>query len=111
MRALHWLWKAVEAAQRIMLPREGERLGGKEALQNADGLFETPDPNAGWVKPHTCLVIFGLREAGTKPQLDTPVQQHVKRRDLLGQDHRMPAIIREDHRSDPQSVCRVGNRR
>ena len=74
MRPLHRLGEAVKARHCVVLAGERERLRAEESLEHTDRFLEAVDPDTRRIERDPRAVIFGLREAGSEPQLDAPVR-------------------------------------
>ncbi len=66
------------------------------------------DPDPGRIVGDARLLVVGGHPSGAQPELDPALGEQVEGGDLLGQHDRVPVVVAEDQRSDPQGGGGLG---
>src|SRR5689334_22094981 len=114
MWALRRLGEAIQLAQRIVTPGEGEWPIGEESLEHMDRLLKAIHAHLRLVKRHPGLIVFRLQPATANAQLETAAREQVERGRFLRQHDGVPVVVVEDETADAQPrgrACRVHQRR
>jgi hypothetical protein len=87
----------------VVLTVEGEGpVSAQESLHYLDCLFEPVHPHPRWVVGDARLLVVGLHPSRAKTHFETALAQHVEGGRLLGQHERVPVVVSEDERPQPQ---------
>ena len=102
VRLLDRLRGAIESGDRVMGSLKGERLVAPEPLEDRQGLVHAIDAPSWWIEGDTRPLVFLLEPASPETELEPAVAEQIERRRLLRKQCRMPVIIGENDRPDPQ---------
>src|SRR5205823_8989867 len=104
-----WMWaldgtgQVGEASYSIKAAFEVGWSLGKEMLHDAHRLGQPIDSDAAGVERHAGVLVLRLVPAGADADLQAPIAQLVEGRQLLREHHRMPQVVVEDERTEPQA--------
>jgi hypothetical protein len=96
------------AGDLIVSAGKGDFLTLKQTFDHAHRLGEPLDANSAGFEAQPGLVVFRFDAAGAEAELQPPVGQQVDRRGLARDQHRVPQIIVQHIRAEPQPSRRRG---
>jgi hypothetical protein len=80
---------------------KGQGGPGQQPLENLEGLLESTDPHRRIVERQAGPLVLGAQPAGPDAELEAAPGEHIERRHLLGQHHRVPVVVVEHQTAHP----------